>query len=177
MRVVEELDAGPTFAMAHRPVGPDETSVDVERDLARMGAALLADVMDQLADGSAIETPQNHAQATYAPKLVKAEGSVDWTLPARRIHNLVRGLQPWPLVSARVAGVRVIVHRTVLTGETSAAPPATLTLAEGDRLEVAAGDQLVIRIVEIQPEGRRRMSAREFLAARQLDAGTRIEPA
>ncbi len=177
MRVVKELDAGAMFVIGRRAIGPDETSLEVERSIAELGAALAVDVVDALADGTAIETPQPEAGITYASKLAKTESAVEWTQPARRIHNLVRGLQPWPLVAARLADTRVLIHRTALTDETSVRQPGTVAHAEGDRLEVVAGDARIVRILELQPEGRRVMRARDFLASRRIEPGAAIVPA
>jgi len=175
MRVIKELDAGAMFAAATRRIGPDETSVEVEQDLSELGARLLVHVVRQIASGSATETPQNASQATFAPKITKAEGAIDWSLPAERIHNLVRGLQPWPLVSARIADNRVLIHRTATTTAISPDSPGTVVRAEGDRFEIAAGDGRVLRVLAIQPEGRRIMTAREFLAGRPIRPGLRVE--
>lgn len=171
MRVVQALDAGAMLARATHPIGPDDTSVEVERALAALGVPLLLEAVDALAAGTAVETPQDDSRATYASKILKSEGIVDWSLPARRLHNLVRGLQPWPLVSAWLDGRRYVLHRTQLTGARSGLPGGTVVEAAGDTLSVAAGDGAVLRIVEIQPEGRRAMTAREFLAGRSLRAG------
>jgi methionyl-tRNA formyltransferase len=176
MRVVRELDAGPMFAKVTRPIGGDETSVDVERDLARLGGDLLLEVIEHMAAGTAHEAPQDHRQATYAPKLTKGEGAIDWAQSGARIHNLVRGLQPWPLVSAHLDGRRYLIHRTMRTGEGAAAAGGTIVQASGERLTVAAGDGEVLRILEIQPEGKRVMTAREFLAGRTVPAGAQFEP-
>lgn len=192
MRVVQELDAGPMIETATRRIDPDETSVEVERGLAELGAKILVGVVDRLADGPVTEIPQDHARATYAPKITRAEGSIDWSLPAAAIHNLVRGLQPWPLVSVSLDGVRCAIHTTSLLTAVppglnpavppgpndvqTAAEPGTIVAAAGDMLTVAAGDHRLIRIVEIQPEGRRAMTARDFLAGRTVSAGTRLLP-
>jgi methionyl-tRNA formyltransferase len=175
MRVVKELDAGAMFATVRRPIGADDTSVEVERDLAVSGGTLLREVVHQIAAGTAVETPQDASQATYAAKITKEEGRVDWSLPAERLHNLVRGLQPWPLVSARLNDARVLVHRTALTTAITPDRPGTIVRAEGDRLEIAAGDGRVLRVLTLQPEGRRAMSAREFLAGRAIAPGARLE--
>jgi len=89
----------------------------------------------------------------------------------------VRGLQPWPLVAARLADARVLIHRTALTDEVSTAAPGTVARAEGDHLGVVAGDGRILRIVELQPEGRRVMGARDFLASRRIAPGTVITSA
>lgn len=177
MRVVKELDAGAMFVIGRRPIGPDETSVEVERALADLGAVLAVQTVDALAEGRAIETPQPEQGITYAAKLSKTESAVAWTEPAGRIHNLVRGLQPWPLVAARLADNRVLVHRSALTGEISSAAPGTVVRADGDHLDIAAGDGGIVRILELQPEGRRVMRARDFLASRRIAPGTAIAPA
>ena len=174
MRVVTELDAGPMFASRSVPIGPDQTTPEVERMLAQLGAGLALDIVDALSSGTATEVPQNHAEATYAPKIERHEGAIDWTLPAQRLHDLVRGLQPWPLVSATLVGTRCLVHRTAVTDDRTASAPGTITAAASGVLALAAGDGRVLRILEIQPEGKRVMSARDFLAGRRIEPGTRI---
>ena len=175
MRVVKELDAGGMFAKVTRTIDPDETSVDVERALAGLGADLLVRVARDMATGRATEEAQDPAAVTYASKITKEEGAIDWSLPAERIHNLVRGLQPWPLVSARMAGGRVLIHKTMRVAALTPDPPGTIVRAESDRLEIAAGDGHVLRVLILQPEGRRAMTARDFLAGRQVIPGTKVE--
>ena len=172
MRVVAELDAGAMFSKVTRPIGIDETSVDVEQALAEIGASALVDAVEQLAHGGAIETPQDGARATYAPKLEKSDGPIVWSLSAREVHNRVRGLQPWPMASTSIEGHRYLVHRTALTGQITKALPGTVVDASGDLLTIAAGDGAPVRILVIQPEGRRAMTAREFLSGRKLNPGT-----
>jgi methionyl-tRNA formyltransferase len=174
MRVVKELDAGPVFAVARTPIGDDQTSVEVERVLADLGASLLVDVVDHIAAGRAIEVPQDHARATHAPKIAKEEGRIDWALPASAVHNLVRGLQPWPMVSIWIDGARHLLHRTRVSGERVGAAPGTIVDAGHGRLAIAAGDGGVVEVLEIQPEGRRAMTAREFLASRRIEPGVRV---
>jgi len=177
MRVVSELDAGPMLASATRPIAPDETSVDVERGLADAGAGLLLDVVNRMAGGPVAETLQDDAGATYAPKLLKAESPIDWSLPARAIHNRVRGLQSWPMASTTIDGARSLIHRTRVSDVRTDARPGTIIEAAGDVLGVAAGDGVVLQILEIQPEGRRTMSVREYLSGRKLTPGTSLGPA
>lgn len=177
MRVVQELDAGPMLATVTRPIPFDATSVDVERDLAEAGAPLLADVVNRMAAGPIAEIPQDHSLATYAPKLTKTESPIDWTLPADRIYNLVRGLQPWPMASTIVEGTRCLVHRTAVTCDTSGRAPGTVVIAEGDVIAVATGNGFNLQILRVQPEGRRVMSAREFLSGRKIARGAVLHSA
>jgi methionyl-tRNA formyltransferase len=175
MRVVSELDAGPMFASRRIPIGPDATSGEIEAALAALGAPLLLEVVEAIAAGRARETPQDHAAATYAPKITKAEGTIDWSQPARRIHDQVRGLQPWPLASTVLRDVRYVIRRTRVLDDAAASGEAGEILeAEGDRLIVACGSATAISIYEIQPEGRRTMTAREFLSGRRIPPGSRF---
>lgn len=174
MRIVKALDAGPMLARARRPIDPDETSDQVERDLAALGAELLASAVDALAAGRSTETPQEDGEATYAPRLTKEEGHVDWTWPAERVHNLIRGLHPWPHAFTFLGARRLILHRSrVVADHSSAAQPGTILEAAGDRLHVAAG-QGIVQIDELQPEGRRPMHTREFLAGHHLSPSERF---
>jgi methionyl-tRNA formyltransferase len=182
MRIVRELDAGPVFASRTLPIGPDDTSVDVEKGLAALGAAALLDVVDALSRGEAVETPQDHEGATYAAKLTKEDGRLDWNETAERLHNRVRGVHPWPHAYTFLNGGRYVIHRTTLSlnVERSAlklasAPPGTILHAHGEDLIVAAGQSSALRILEIQPENKRLMSVRDFLAGHPLRAGKRFE--
>ena len=176
MRVVTELDAGPTFAVARLPIGPDETSGEVEGRLAALGAEALLPVVDALAQGTAVETPQDATRATLAPKVTKDESEIDWAEPAQAVHDKVRGLQPWPLASTHLGGVRYVLRRTQCV--TDGIPPideaGRVVRAERDDLVVACGHGTLLRIVEIQPEGRRTMTARDFLAGRRLTTNDRF---
>lgn len=174
MRVVTELDAGPMLATVRVPIGPDDRTPDLERTLAQAGADLVVRVVDQLSEGTAVEIPQDHAAATYASKIERHEGTLDWSLPAERIHNLVRGLQPWPLVSVSLDGQRILLHRTAVTDERSSAEPGRIVTASNGVLAVATADGRVLQILELQPEGKRVMSARDFLAGRRVELGTRL---
>jgi methionyl-tRNA formyltransferase len=177
MRVVKALDAGPMLAKARRAIGADETSDAVEADLARLGASLLVEVVDGLAVGRAEEVPQDEAAATYAARLTREDGHVDWTAPAARVHNLIRGLHPWPHASSVLDGKRLILLESRLgVGPAPPGAPGVVLESEGDRFVVAAGAGAV-RLLRVQPEGKRPLSAREFLAGHRVPAGARFSPA
>jgi len=172
MRVVKALDAGPILAIAERRIGPDETSLDVERALAILGAELLIPTIDTMESGFINETPQDDESATYAHRLKKEDGLVDWTRPALEIRNLIRGLHPWPHAYTFLRGKRVILLRAIASGEQPREQPGTVVQAQNGRLAIAAGDG-VVDIGELQAEGSRAMSAREFLAGHHLAPGDR----
>jgi len=171
MRVVKELDAGPMFEKATRPIGPDETSDVVEEALADIGAGLLITVLDQIAEGTAHEEPQDDASATYAPRLTKEEGLIDWSTPSLAIHNRVRGLYPWPHAYTFLNGARLIVRRSHPEVTLTEMTPGTIVRITGDAIHVATGNGEQLAIVEVQPEGRRPMAVRDFAAGHRVAAG------
>jgi methionyl-tRNA formyltransferase len=170
MRMVRALDAGPMLATASRSIGETETSAEVERALADLGASLLVSTLDRLATGPLVETPQDDTAATYAPRLTKNEGVIDWSRSAKDIHNLIRGLHPWPHAHTMWRGQRLILLRSAAQTDETSVTPGTVVTAHGDDLRVAAGSGAV-RIVELQAEGKRPMSAREFLAGHHIGCG------
>jgi methionyl-tRNA formyltransferase len=173
MRVVKALDAGPTFAFTRRTIGPDETSTEVEHDLARLGAPLLLETVDRLAVGDAREEPQDDASATYAPRITKDDSSIDWSRSARELHNQVRGLHPWPHAQSYLEGKRLILLRSSVMTDPTAAPPGSIVVAKGDDLAVATGTG-ALKILTLQLEGRKPMTAREFLAGHPLSPARRL---
>ena len=176
MRVVLALDAGPMLAQDAVAIDPDETSVDLEDRLAHVGARLLVESVEDLAAGRAIETPQPDMGITYAARLERADSPIDWARPARVIHNQIRGLHPWPLATTSLGGQRLIVRRSVVDQEvdqTAAEPPGTIVEARGDRLVVAATPGR-LRLLELQPEGRRAMDARAFINGARPHEGDRL---
>jgi methionyl-tRNA formyltransferase len=163
------------LATVRRAIGHDETSEEVERDLGQLGAALLVDVVDRMAREPVVGTAQDDALATYAPRLTKNEGAVDWTAPAERIHNMVRGLHPWPHAYTFHAGHRLIIRRTSTSasapGTAGGDKPGAIVAATEDVLIVQTGNGL-LRILEIQAEGKRPMAVREFLAGHRMPPGS-----
>jgi methionyl-tRNA formyltransferase len=177
MRVVQALDAGGVFATVVRPIGPDDTSADVERDLARLGAGLLIEVLDRLATGTAIEVAQDDGAATYAHRLRKEEGQLDWRAPAQAVHNQVRGLQPWPMAWTFLGGRRLIVVRTRAVADvpdTGRAPGSVVEVGR-DAFRVQTGSGL-LDVLTVQPEGRRAMAARDFAAGHFGHGDVRFDP-
>lgn len=176
MRVVQALDAGPTIAAATVPIGPDDTTTVVEAALAVRGAGLLVATLDAIESGAAVETPQDDALATYAPKLSRAEAAVDWAKPAVALHNLIRGLWPWPHAHTFLGSTRYILHRSRLsTIDAGTARPGTIITASAiDGLHVACGGSTTLELLELQLEGKRVLSARDVIAAKTLIPGARF---
>jgi methionyl-tRNA formyltransferase len=175
MQVVKALDAGPMLAKVRAPIGADETSVEVERRLAVAGAALLDATLSRIESGAAVAEPQVDADASYAPRLIRADGEIDWARDARSIHNQVRGLHPWPHAFTWRGGARLILHRTrpstMATGE--AGPGVVAAASGGDGLVVATGAG-GIELLDVQPEGGRVMPASAYLAGHPMTTGERL---
>ena len=173
MRVVKALDAGAMLATVDRPIGPNDTSEAVESDLANLGATALVETLDRLALGPVTEVPQDDSQATYAHRLTKDDGVVDWSKSASAIHNQIRGLHPWPHAFSYIDGMRLILLASTWPADQSDAEPGTILSAHGDELKVATGAGTLL-VTELQAEGRRASRTREFLAGRHLSPGQRF---
>ena len=174
IRVASQLDAGEMLRKAVRAIGPEETSDLVERDLSELGANLLLDVLDAIEAGTAVEEKQDHAMATYAPKITREDGRIDWNLPAESIHNRVRGLYPWPHAFTFLDGARLIILRTHAESGPAADAPGTVVDVTRDVIHVATGNAGRLAIDELQPEGKRAMSVRDYLAGRPIPVGARF---
>jgi methionyl-tRNA formyltransferase len=170
IRLVKAMDAGPMLAAERRSIGRDETSADVEQALADVGATLLVRTVDDLASGTATEVAQDESGVTYAPQLTKDEGAVDWSRGAVEIHNLIRGLHPWPHAFSFIRGNRLVLLRSAVLDQASDAPPGVVVSAQKDDLHVATS-RGVLALREVQPDGRRPMAVRDFLAGHRIDAG------
>ena len=176
MQVVPALDAGPMLAAAETEIGPDETSAELESRLALLGATLLVSMIDRLAKGPVVATPQDERLVTYASKLERNESRIDWARSAEAVHNQIRGLQPWPLAAALLRGRRVSLLRSqvasVSPGETE---PGRIVSLDADGIVVGT-DPGAVRITSLQAEGRQVLPAREFLRGARINAGDRFDP-
>jgi len=177
MRVVPALDAGPMLASVVLPIGPNETSAELEPRLAEAGARLLVGVVDRLAAGPVAETEQDERLVTYAARIERREGACDWNRPAADVHNHIRGLQPWPLVSVSLHEQRLRLVRSQVASPdaTQPAAPGTIVRADADGIVVAAQPGAV-RLLALQPDGRAAMPVRDFLNGHRVVVGDRLAP-
>lgn len=175
MRVVKALDAGGVLASVAVPIGADDRTDQLESILAEKGAALLVETVDRIAIGPVPEMPQDEALVTYAPRLTREDGLVDWSRSARAIHNQIRALHPWPHAYTFGPHGRLILHRSRIAREAEAgAPPGTVLTASGaDALGVAAGAGIV-EVLELQAEGGKVLPAKDFLVGHPLAPGDRL---
>jgi len=168
IRLVREMDAGPMLGTSRCSIEPNQSSSDVAADLATLGAQLLIETVDALAAGRAQETSQNHRETTFAPPLTREDGHIDWHASAVDIHNLIRGLHPWPHAATMHQGTRYLVHRSaVVEHHDSADGPGTIIEARADRLIISTGSKNALAIRHIQQEGRRPLDTRSFLSGQR----------
>lgn len=163
MHMAHDLDAGDIILQRTTPIDPDETTDVLYGRLAELGGELVVEAVEALADGTAARTPQDNAQATLAPMLTRELSPIDFSRPARAIHDQVRGLYPWPSATMELDGVRCKVLRTAVTGETTGKTPGTIVQADKKGLKIACGDGKVLELVTIQPDGKKAMAATAFL--------------
>jgi methionyl-tRNA formyltransferase len=175
MRLDEGLDTGDILLQRELPLAPDMTSADVFPLLAEMGADLMMETLRGLAAGTLVVRPQDEASATHAPILTRDDGRMDFTRPAMTLFNRWRGFQPWPGAWTMLEGRKLTVHRMLPT-EMRRHPDTQPgeTVAQQGTLFVACGERTWLELVEVQLEGKRRMTAGEFLRGHAMEAGARL---
>ena len=175
MRMEAGLDTGPVYMAEKLAIGPEMTAGELHDRLSVLGADLMVRALAALPRGALVPTRQAEEGVTYARKIDKAETRIDWTRPAREVHDHVRGLSPFPgaWCEMEIAGrsERVKVLRSSLE-EGATGEPGTL-LAAGDELLVACGSG-ALRLVQLQRAGKKPMPAAEFQRGAQLGAGLRL---
>ena len=176
MRMVEAMDAGPVLARAEMPIGERDTASLLAPRLAELGASLLAETLARLEAGPVEEVEQDHAAATYAPRISRATARVDWTADARTVACLIRGMDAVPGAWSVLKGqpVKLFAPEFVVGVEPGLEPGRIVTADPRAGLVVAAVDGAV-RIGEVQPAGKRRMEAAAWIRGRGPGAGDRFE--
>ena len=164
MRIDAGLDTGDMLLKAETDIAPEETALELGRRLSAMGADLLVETLAGLAAGTIVPRKQDPAQATYAPLLKKEDGLIDWSRPAVSIHNRVRGLQPWPGAYTEFRGHSLHIWSARTAASPAGVPGAVLSVKP---LVVACGAGS-LELLEVQLEGRKRMSAADFANGQRL---------
>ncbi len=163
------VDEGDVIDLATTKIGENETAGELLDRLAVLGADVLSRTLAKFVAGEVIGVPQDHSAATFAPMLDKSMCPIDWTKSAREIHNKVRGLHPWPIATAEIAGTKFKLHQTVLTDETTQKAAGTPLCLTKHGLRVACGDGSVIEIRVLQADGGKRMPAPDYFRGHPLD--------
>jgi len=161
-----KMDAGDIIDVAKTPIGENETAGELLDRLAVLGADLLSRTMARFAQGNVEGTPQDEENVSFAPMLDKSMCPIDWNKTARQVHNHVRGLHPWPVATAELAGTKFKIHATVPV-EGSGKPGTILALTKTG-LIVACGEGAV-EIRSLQAEGGKRMAAPDYFRGHPLE--------
>lgn len=173
MFIEEELDSGPILLQRETPIGDGETAPELMQRLQEMGADILSETLGRL--DSLTPEVQDDRGATLAPMLTKSDGLIDWKLSAVNIDRCVRGFQPWPNAYTHFDTRRLIVWRAEPSDiEEPIGQPGVVAFAHGDNLVVSCGEGTSLRLLEVQPEAKRRMSAKDFLNGTHLKIGDRF---
>lgn len=169
MKMAEGLDTGDMILVDKTEIGENETSAELFDRLAQQGANSLLKALEMLENGSAEFTVQDDSLSSYAVKITKALSPIDWSKSASEVHNLVRGLQTWPCASTIIDGKEFKIHKTVLSLKTG---NKTGEIVDNKGvLTVCCGDGKCVDILEIQPQGKKKMDIKSFLAGNKLDLG------
>jgi methionyl-tRNA formyltransferase len=172
MQLDEGLDTGDMLLAQVCPIGQEETAIDVYECLAPLGAKLMVKTLHHLEAGLIFPEAQDHSRATLAPILKREDGWIDFSRDAKRIYDRWRGFQPWPGAHTLLRGKKLIVQRMHVAGGKGGEPGVVEVW--GDALVVGCGGHSLIALDEVQLEGKRRMSAAEFLRGNQVKSGERL---
>jgi methionyl-tRNA formyltransferase len=179
MLMDEGLDTGPVILQRATPIGDEETAPELLERLSHLGAELLGETLSQL--DSVVPRPQVEAEATHAPILKREDGLINWTFDAPDIARRVRGFQPWPNAYTTHEGRRLILWRAAQlpaeatdTSFDTRPAPGRIVEARGDELTVACGGGTLLRVHELQLEGKQRMRARDFINGMRVRAGDKL---
>ncbi len=179
MRMEQGLDTGPMLLQEEAAIGRHETHEELSQRLSVVGAGLVLKTLDRLEAGDSIDIRQDDARASYAPRLNRGAGRIDWSLPAQTLDDRLRAFTPWPGLSAELEGAPVKVVRAralpdLHRGDLDPIAPGTVLGVAADAILVACGGQTVLALYELQRPGRRPLSATDFANGEHLAAGHRF---
>ena len=176
MRMVEQMDAGPVLFQVEEPIGPEETASDLTMRLSEIGAEALVEALVLLEAGLIEEREQDESQATYAPKVDRATARIDWARESADVSNFVRGMDAVPGAWSELEGQPVKLFRPAADPDViPEGRPGTIVEANRETGLMVAAEEGAVRIGEVQPPGKRRMDASEWILGRGATAGQRFE--
>lgn len=167
MYMAEGMDTGDIILTKETEILPDETSGELFDRLSVLGAELLCETIDAAEAGSIVRIPQNEAEATYASMIDKTMCPIDWNKTAWEILNQIRGLDPWPVATAEFEGQKYKVFKAVKYSDDTKNSPVGTIIPNKEGVEVVCGDGTLL-ITQLQPPGKRRMAAADFLRGHKL---------
>jgi methionyl-tRNA formyltransferase len=175
MRLDPGLDTGPILMQREIEIGSDETAPELAKRMAELGAPLVADSLIKLNRGEIVPIPQDSTQASFAPILTKEHGRIDWSLTSGEIHNRIRGLAPWPgaysTFRGRLCHIWGRPSTSAAAGDAAGTPEPGGLVVSNAVIEVVCGKGTRLQLEAVQLEGRKRISAREFVNGARLASG------
>ena len=170
MQMEAGLDTGPIVLQERVAIGTDETAAELGIRLSAIGGPLMDRAIRGIAAGE-LKPKSQPEGATHAAKLSKAEARLDWSLPAKQLHALICGLNPWPLAEITIHGKRLQILKAEIAHVAPALAPGEVTV-RGGNLFVGAGDEMALELLDIKPEGKRAMAGREYARGLAVFAGS-----
>jgi methionyl-tRNA formyltransferase len=168
------LDTGDILLQSETEIGEEETTVDLLQRLSFDGANLLSETLTRLDE--IVPRPQNHELHTLAPIMKKEDGKIDWNLSATEITNRVRGFQPFPTSYTFYQGKKLTIWSAISSQQSAVGSKyGEVLAAKGDELVVSCGKQTLLQVSELQIEGKRRMTTRDFLNGVKIQIGEHFE--
>jgi methionyl-tRNA formyltransferase len=171
MQVDIAMDAGPVYLKQTCTIDSSDTSETLANKLATLGAPLLTKTLDLIEKNEIVAEPQDISAVTFAPKLKKEDGRVDWNKPASWIARQVRAFDPWPGTFTTFENISVKFWNAKASDKTTDEPSGTVLYINKDAISVAAGERSVLDISDVQPENRPRMKAHDFAIGHRLQPG------
>jgi methionyl-tRNA formyltransferase len=162
MYMVEKLDAGDMLTRVEVPIKEEDNVGTMHEKLSEAGATLLSETIPLLLDGKLTPIPQSHEKATFAPNIKREQERIDWTKNGLEIFNHIRGLNPWPVAFTTLDGQTIKIWRAEKVIGMSSEVPGTIVKVEPKGIIVSTGDETAIRITELQPSGKNKMTSEQF---------------
>lgn len=171
MYMSEGLDTGDMLLKESLKIGENETSGELHDRLSKLGADLIVKTLNKLENNELVRTKQDDSKSSYSPMIKKEIAKIDFNKSAEDIHNLVRGLNPWPIAYTTLNGKIIKIHKTRLSGDCSGECGQVISLSP---FKVCCADNKAIEILEVQYEGKRKMSIGDFLCGHNIDLNTKF---
>lgn len=173
MQMNEGLDTGDILLQERVTLDPRETAESLYEKLSQLGGPMICKALAMAEAGTLTPIPQDESKASYAKILRKEMGRIDWTRPAAALDSFVRGMNSWPSAYTTLHGKTLKIWDAVAVPETTAAAPGTIVAVTKDAMDVATGDGL-LRLFEVQLEGKKRMSVHDFLLGMKIEVGEQL---
>ncbi|MCQ6274044.1 methionyl-tRNA formyltransferase [Bacillus sp. V3B] len=163
MYMAEKLDAGDILTQVEVPILENDDVGTMHEKLSDAGATLLSETLPKLLRGELKPTKQIDDEATFASNIKREQEKIDWTQTGEMIYNHIRGLHPWPVAYTKLKGSVIKIWKAVKVPSQESLTPGTITKIENDGFTVATGNGTAIKVLELQPSGKKRMNAEQFL--------------